>query len=112
MTEYGGKMSEYAQILELQERLGATQDAMDEIYHTLRELVEVADLRGDSDLPAPADDPKLWTARMTEAWGDANKVLLKFMCKQCYGTGHPTDIRGGAITGLQCYTCEGSGHRP
>ena len=34
----------------------------------LRELVEVATLRGDNDLPHPMNDPKLWTARMQDAW--------------------------------------------
>ena len=32
------------------------------------ELVEVAELRGDCDLPHPADDPRIWTARMQDAW--------------------------------------------
>lgn len=32
------------------------------------ELLEVAGLRGDNELPHPEDDPKLWTARMQEAW--------------------------------------------
>lgn len=33
------------------------------------EVLEVADLRGDTELPHPANDPKLWTARMQTAWG-------------------------------------------
>lgn len=41
----------------------------------LRELVEVADLRGDKDLPAPADDPRMWTARMRDAWDAADAIL-------------------------------------
>ena len=41
----------------------------------LEELVEVADLRGDSTLPHPADDPLLWTARMQTAWDDARAAL-------------------------------------
>lgn len=40
----------------------------------LAELVEVADLRGDSTLPHPADDPKPWTARMQTAWDEARKA--------------------------------------
>lgn len=41
----------------------------------LEELVEVADLRWDSVLPHPADDPKLWTARMQAAWDNAHVAL-------------------------------------
>lgn len=43
----------------------------------LSELLEVADLRGDSDLPHPCDDPKLWTARMQTAWEDARAALAE-----------------------------------
>lgn len=32
------------------------------------ELLEVANLRGDNDLPHPCNDHKLWTARMQTAW--------------------------------------------
>lgn len=39
------------------------------------ELLEVADLRGEADLPHPADDPKLWTARMQEAWDELRAAL-------------------------------------
>jgi len=48
-----------------------------EVVEALRELVEVAALRGDSDLPAPPDDPKLWTARMQDAWLDAEGAIAK-----------------------------------
>lgn len=41
----------------------------------LRELVEVADLRGDNDLPHPSADDTLWTARMQTAWDDAAVYL-------------------------------------
>ena len=34
------------------------------------ELLAVANMRGDDDLPHPADDDKLWTCRMQEAWCD------------------------------------------
>ena len=40
-----------------------------------RELLEVADLRGDSDLPHPAKDDKFWTARMQTAWDDFRAAL-------------------------------------
>jgi hypothetical protein len=38
------------------------------LINAVEELLEVANLRGDNDLPHPADDPKLWTARMQDAW--------------------------------------------
>lgn len=41
----------------------------------LDELLEVSKLRGDRPLPAPEDDPVLWTARMQTAWDDAEAVL-------------------------------------
>jgi len=53
-------------------------DAADEIERlreALEELIECADLRGDADLPHPADDPLLWTARMQEAWDNARAAL-------------------------------------
>lgn len=43
----------------------------------LEELVAVASLRGDNDLPHPSNDPKLWTARMQQAWDDATSALLR-----------------------------------
>jgi hypothetical protein len=39
------------------------------------ELLEVADLRGDSVLPYPEDDPIDWTARMQDAWDGLRAVL-------------------------------------
>lgn len=47
----------------------------DRLRDCLAELVEVATLRGDNDLPHPADDDILWTARMAEAWGEADALL-------------------------------------
>lgn len=47
------------------------------LREALQELVEVANLRGDNDLPAPPDDPKLWTARMQDAWLEAETVLME-----------------------------------
>ena len=44
----------------------------EERYRALRsaveELLEVARLRGDDELPNPEADPKLWTTRMQIAW--------------------------------------------
>ncbi len=47
----------------------------DEVVNAMRELLEVAELRGDCDLPAPPNDPKLWGARMADAWRDAFDAL-------------------------------------
>jgi hypothetical protein len=50
----------------------AARDAQREedagLADAVAELLEVADLRGDAELPHPCDDPKLWTARMQDAW--------------------------------------------
>ena len=42
-----------------------------------REVLEVADLRGDTDLPHPADDLKPWTARMRTAWEGLRVILAR-----------------------------------
>ena len=39
------------------------------------ELLECAQLRGDNKLPHPADDEKLWTARMQDAWRGLEDAL-------------------------------------
>ena len=48
-------------------------------YPTLKaateELIEVASLRGDNELPHPSDDPALWTARMQQAWDILANIL-------------------------------------
>ena len=41
------------------------------------ELCAVAELRGDCELPAPPDDPLLWSARMAEAWRDLRDCIRK-----------------------------------
>ena len=47
------------------------------VAEAARELAEVARLRGDDELPHPANDPKLWTARMQAAWDEASAALAK-----------------------------------
>ena len=47
------------------------------LVEALAELLTVAELRGDDQLPHPADDDKLWTARMQTAWDDARAALAK-----------------------------------
>jgi len=39
------------------------------------EVLEVADLRGDTTLPHPEDDPLTWTARMQTAWDELRAAL-------------------------------------
>ena len=45
------------------------------LREALVELVEVAELRGDDDLPHPCQDPGLWTARMQTAWDEAHELV-------------------------------------
>ena len=40
------------------------------LENAIDELLEVAALRGDDDLPHPSNDPLTWTARMQTAWDD------------------------------------------
>ena len=47
------------------------------VVEAARELAEVARLRGDDELPHPANDPKLWTARMQTAWDEVHAALAK-----------------------------------
>jgi len=58
-------------ILSLHNRL----NRVDQLENALLELVEIASLRGDNDLPHPADNPKLWTARMQDAWSEAEALV-------------------------------------
>ena len=53
------------------------QGAVQELLEAATELLEVADLRGDSDLPHPSNDPYLWTARMQTAWDEIRAALAK-----------------------------------
>lgn len=39
------------------------------------ELLAVAEIRGDDELPHPWDDEKPWTARMQDAWLEFRKVV-------------------------------------
>lgn len=59
----------------LRVKLATEQARVLRLENVLTELVEVADLRGDSELPHPADDPKTWTARMQTAWDEAHAAL-------------------------------------
>ena len=56
-------------------QIAAALDRAQRVEEAAQELLEVADLRGDSDLPHPADDPKLWTARAIDAWDELRAAL-------------------------------------
>lgn len=60
------------------------------------ELLEVAGLRGDNDLPHPCNEAKLWTARMQEAWDE-----LQAASDAALTTEPATDA--GEV--LSCYRC-------
>ncbi len=70
----------------LSDELGAVLDLLDkfdpqaatELRDNVAELLEVSALRGDSDLPSPPDDPKLWTARAIEAWAETADALTRY----------------------------------
>ena len=47
---------------------GAPHD--NDLISAVGELLEVGHMRGDDELPHPADDANLWTARMQTAWDD------------------------------------------
>jgi len=55
----------------------ALKSQLDKAEKVLKELVETAGLRGDNDLPHPADDPKTWSARMQTAWDEADAYLAR-----------------------------------
>jgi len=63
------------QVSDLEQRLAETEAALGEAVEKMEELKEVADLRGDNDLPHPSDDPKTWTARMQDAWDELAEFL-------------------------------------
>lgn len=51
------------------------REAQSTLKDAVEELLTVAMLRGDNDLPSPPDDPGLWTARMQEAWYELERVF-------------------------------------
>lgn len=52
-----------------------TAKERDQLLEALTELINVGDLRGDTQLPHPSDDPMLWSARMQEAW-DVGRAII------------------------------------
>lgn len=55
--------------------LQVAHDDYQALHQAATELLEVADLRGDSELPHPANDPRQWTARMQDAWNNLRALL-------------------------------------
>ena len=50
-------------------------EKLERVAEAAAELSEVAQLRGDNVLPEPPDDPKRWSARMNDAWGELDASL-------------------------------------
>ena len=48
---------------------------LEAVVEVAKELNEVAYHRGDNILPHPSDDPKLWSARMQDAWDELERTL-------------------------------------
>jgi len=55
--------------------MSAVLDSIMRLKDAAHELLEVASLRGDNDLPHPADDPKLWSSRMANAWAELEEAV-------------------------------------
>ena len=69
-------------LLARNEELQREQEKMQAVVEAARELVEVASLRGDNELPHPSDDPKLWSGRMQDAWIDIEHSLSALDAKE------------------------------
>lgn len=59
-------------------KLLARLEAAERVVEAMRELHEVAELRGDNVLPAPEDDPKPWSARIQSAWIEVSEALAVY----------------------------------
>ena len=59
----------------LAEELKPAKAERDRLRDAAEELLEVAYLRGDNDLPHPSDSDKLWTAGMQTAWNELKAAL-------------------------------------
>lgn len=70
------KQKEYRRINKKLKKLReySASDLSDLLYAAV-ELLAVAEVRGDDELPHPADDDKLWTARMQSAWNDLREQV-------------------------------------
>jgi Ni/Co efflux regulator RcnB len=50
-------------------------ELLEELYYAAIELLAVADTRADSQLPEPCNDPKIYSARMQDAWDDLRCIV-------------------------------------
>ena len=50
-------------------------DELETLLDAAIELLAVAEIRGDDELPHPVDDPLMWTARMQDAWTDLREAV-------------------------------------
>jgi hypothetical protein len=73
------------------DQLDKARADLQEAVEALRELVVVAELRGDSDLPHPSNDDKLWTARMQDAWDDADNIVAAYIKIKAAATANRKD---------------------
>jgi len=74
-------------VLSIGSNLGDRLAHLRGVVEALGELLTVAELRGDDQLPHPADDDKLWTARMQTAWDDARAALAKGAARDAENAG-------------------------
>lgn len=74
--------------------LAEAQATRDSVIDAAEELLKVAELRGDNELPHPANDPKLWTARMQQAWIDLEEALKNAAPQVDPGPGAGSSVRG------------------
>lgn len=80
MSVAQGDLSLIARIREQQAEIDKLKSQPDvtRLVDCAKELIEVATLRGDNDLPHPSNDAKLWTARMQDAWNELESALAQF----------------------------------
>lgn len=58
-----------------EEKRKALEAKLAKVVEAATELIEVAELRGDNELPHPVNDDKLWTARMQDGWDNLGIAL-------------------------------------
>ena len=102
------KVKEYDEIMLIafENHRGNVADHRDRLAEAAKELLEVATLRGDNNLPHPSNDSKLWTARMADAW-DGLEAALSPAPKLVECTSLINDIICG-----ECETCLAAAPKP
>jgi hypothetical protein len=102
--------------------LAEENERLERVREAAAELLEVAQLRGDNELPHPCDDAKLWTARMQDAWVELDDALTLAAAPAAEAKddrcicGHEKHVHFHAKTGdlMDCGTagCKCSQYRP